>query len=252
MATGTLYLVPTGLGGEVVPLLPPATLAVILRTERFIAENPKTGRAFLKAVGYPKPLQTLTIDTLDEHTPDNALESLLAPLLAGADCALLSEAGCPAVADPGADLVRKAHAAGIRVAPLVGPSALLLAVMASGLNGQRFAFHGYLPIEREARARRLCALEADSAGHGVAQLFIEAPYRNGAMFDAIVASCSADTLLCVAVDLTLESESVRTLTIAQWKGQKPELDRRPAVFLIYREAASRARGGGRGAKPQNR
>src|SRR3954462_11909478 len=118
MASGTLYLVPTGLGGAVLPLLPPATLEVLMRTDRFIAENPKTARAFLKAAGHAKPLQTLVIETLDEHTPEAQLEALLAPLIAGTDCALLSEAGCPAVADPGADLVRKAHAAGIRVKPL--------------------------------------------------------------------------------------------------------------------------------------
>jgi 16S rRNA (cytidine1402-2'-O)-methyltransferase len=238
MAAGTLYLVPTGLGGAVLPLLPEATLAVVMRIERFIAENPKTARAFLKAIGYPRPLQALSIETLDEHTPASRLDALLAPLIAGGDCALLSEAGSPAVADPGADLIRKAHENGVRVKPLVGPSALLLAIMASGLNGQRFAFHGYLPVERNARAGKLAELERESESQGVAQLFIEAPYRNDAMFDAALTVCRPDTLLCVAADLTLDSEVVRTRTIARWKNDKPVLNRRPAVFLIYRAGAA--------------
>jgi 16S rRNA (cytidine1402-2'-O)-methyltransferase len=133
--------------------------------------------------------------------------------------------------------VRRAHAAGIVVKPLVGPSALLLAVMASGLNGQRFAFHGYLPVEREARARKLVELERESQKNDVAQLFIEAPYRNDAMLETILSACAPDTLLCVAVDLTLATESVRTRPIAQWKKDRPQLNRRPAVFLLYREGA---------------
>jgi 16S rRNA (cytidine1402-2'-O)-methyltransferase len=208
-----------------------------MRIERFIAENPKTARAFLKACGYPRALQEVAIETLDEHTPQSHLDALLAPLVEGCDCALLSEAGCPAVADPGAGLVRLAHATGITVRPLVGPSALLLAIMASGLNGQRFAFHGYLPVERTARARKLAELERESERHSTAQLFIEAPYRNGALLDTILETCAHDTLLCVAADLTLATESVRTQTISHWKREKPELNRRPAVFLLYREAA---------------
>jgi 16S rRNA (cytidine1402-2'-O)-methyltransferase len=238
MAPGTLYLVPTGLGGEALPLLPPATLEAVMRCERFVAENPKTARAFLKAIGYPRPLQGLPIDTLDEHTPAAALDRLLAPIVAGADCALLSEAGCPAVADPGADLVRKAHAAAITVKPLVGPSALLLAIMASGLNGQRFAFHGYLPVERGARDRSLKELVRESERQGAAQAFFETPYRNDAMFGAVLEACRADTLLCVAADLTLSTELVRTRPIADWKRDKPALNRRPAVFLLYRDIRS--------------
>ena len=240
MAAGTLYLVPTGLGGEVIPLLPAATIEAILRTGRFIAENPKTARAFLKAVGYPRALQDVPIGTLNEHTPRASLDALLAPVLEGSDCALLSEAGCPAVADPGAELVRMAHAAGVKVKPLVGPSALLLAIMASGLNGQRFAFHGYLPVDRAARAQAIAALERQSEKDGEAQLFIEAPYRNDAVLESLLASCRPDTLLCIAADLTLESEDVRTRTIAQWKKEKPALNRRPAVFLIYRESSRAA------------
>jgi 16S rRNA (cytidine1402-2'-O)-methyltransferase len=234
VAKGTLYLLPTGLGGEVLPLLPPVTLRVLSGLHCFIAENPKSARAFLKAAAYALPLQNIAMQTLDEHTPAARHADLLEPLENGTDCGLLSEAGCPAVADPGAGLVRAAHAAGIRVVPLVGPSALLLALMASGLNGQRFHFQGYLPVERAARASRLIELERASESGDVTQIFIEAPYRNDALLDAILGTCRGDTLLCVAADLTLASEEIRTLGVAQWKNAKPELNRRPTVFLLYR------------------
>ena len=176
------------------------TRTILSRLECFIAENPKTARAFLKAVGYPRPLQSVGIETLDEHTPESRVAELLSPLEQGIDCGLLSDAGCPAVADPGALLVRKAHAAGIKVVPLVGPSALLLALMASGMNGQRFAFWGYLPVERGARAKRLSELENRSDEEDVTQIFIETPYRNDALLDAILTPAASDTLLCLATD----------------------------------------------------
>jgi 16S rRNA (cytidine1402-2'-O)-methyltransferase len=230
---GTLYLIPTDLGGaEPRPVLPPATLAVLSGLTRFIVENPRTARRFLKAAGYRHPLREASMATLDEHTAAAQLPALLAPLLAGEDCGLLSEAGCPAVADPGADLVRLAHERGVRVVPLVGPSAVLLALMASGLGGQRFEFHGYLPVDSGSRARRLRELEEQSMRAHATQIFIETPYRNGAVFQALLDHCRADTLLCIAVDLTLPSETIATRTIAQWKEHRPSLDRRPAVFLI--------------------
>lgn len=240
MGKGTLYLVPSGLGGDVAPLLPPATLDVLRRLQYFVAENPKSARAFLKAAGYSRPLQEVTMQTLDEHTPADALPELLRPVEEGADCGLVSEAGCPAVADPGAALVRRAHANRIRVIPLVGPSALLLALMGSGLNGQRFAFHGYLPVERAARAKKLVQLERESDNAEVAQIFIETPYRNDALLEGIIASCRGDTLLCVAVDLTLATEDIRTLPISEWKAKPPTLNRRPAVFVLCRTGPKRA------------
>jgi len=237
----TLYLVPTSLGGmPVTAVVPPATLEVIRSLECFIAENARTARSFLKAVGHPRALQALRIETLDEHTPESRLAELLRPLLEGKDCGLMSEAGCPGVADPGAALVRDAHAAGVKIVPLVGPSALLLALMASGMNGQRFAFHGYLPVERTARAKKLLELETESEKRDVTQLFIEAPYRNDALFEAIVETCRGDTSLCVACDLTLPSESVRTRAVSQWRVDRPPLDRRPTVFLLHRTRARRA------------
>ena len=242
MARGSLYLVPTGLGADdVAEFLPAVTLRAVRSLDYFVAENAKSARGFLKAIAHPRPLQDLTIDVLDEHTPASRVAALIQPLLEGRDCGLLSEAGCPAVADPGAVLVRAAHSSALKIVPLVGPSALLLAVMSAGMNGQRFAFHGYLPIERAARERRLAELETESEKRGVTQLFIEAPYRNQALYEAIVRTCKPDTLLSLATDLTLPAEAVRTCPISEWKREQPRLDRRPTVFLLYREPAVTAR-----------
>jgi 16S rRNA (cytidine1402-2'-O)-methyltransferase len=228
---GALYLIPVGLGGDdAAALISPATVAAARRLRTFIVENAKSARAFLKAIAHPAPLQDLSFHTLDEHTRDVA--PLLTVLLAGEDCALMSEAGCPAIADPGASLVRRAHEAGVRVVPLAGPSSIMLALMASGLNGQRFAFHGYLPVERAERARALKELEARSGGE--TQIFIETPYRNDQLVSALLQHCRGDTVLCIAADLTLPGEFVATRTVAQWKKKPPTLDRRPAVFLLSR------------------
>lgn len=232
--TGTLYLLPTGLGeSAIADVLPGQVLATAGRLVHFIAENPKSARAFLKQAGYPRPLAEAAITTLDKNTPADAVPGLLEPLLQGFDAGLLSEAGCPAVADPGALLVRAAHRAGITVMPLVGPSSILLALMASGLNGQRFAFHGYLPVENAARAQRLRELERRSRQDDATQIFIETPYRNDVMLQALLGSCASDTLLCVATDLTQPSAQVRTQRIADWQRNAPSIDRRPSVFLIY-------------------
>lgn len=231
---GTLYLIPTALGGiEASAVLPGATLRELSRLTHFIVENPKTARQFLKAVGYPHPLQGLDFRTLDEHTPEPRLRELLAPLLASRDCGLLSEAGCPAVADPGAALIRLAHAHGIRVVPLVGPSAVLLALMASGMNGQRFVFHGYLPVDKEQRRGKLMELERDSLREDRTQIFIEAPYRNQSLLQAVLETCRHDILLCLATELTLPTETILTRTIAAWRTKPPDINRRPTVFLLY-------------------
>lgn len=234
MKPGTLFLIPVPLG-DVAPArdLPESTLARLRDLRRFIAENAKSARAVLKAAQHPVALRELPIDELSEHTPAAALPELLAPLLAGTDVGLLSEAGCPAVADPGSGLVDLAHHAGIRVVPLVGPSSLLLALMASGLNGQRFSFHGYLPAKEPARSNTLRQLEKESHKNGGVQIFIETPYRNDALFDCLLATCSPRSRLCLASDLTLASEFVRTASIGEWKNDRPpSLDRRPTVFLL--------------------
>ena len=234
MNTGTLFLIPVPLGA-VAPTqtLPEATLLQLRALRRFIAESAKSARAVLKAAQHPVALRELTIDELNEHTPAAALPQLLAPLVAGTNVGLLSEAGCPAVADPGSGLVDLAHRAGIRVVPLVGPSSLLLALMASGLNGQCFSFHGYLPAKEPARSNAMRQLEKESQKNGGVQIFIETPYRNEALLDCLLATCSPRSRLCLATDLTLASEYVRTASIDVWASQRPQsLDRRPTVFLL--------------------
>ncbi len=233
---GKLYLIPVNVGEtDAAAELPHATLTVVRRLRRFIAESPKSARRFLKSAGYPLPLRDAEIATLDEHTPRKEFPVLIAPLLEGEDCGLMSEAGCPAVADPGAEFIRLAHTQGVRVVPLIGPSAILLALMACGLNGQQFAFHGYLPVERGARARKLLELEEGAARTGAAQIFIETPYRNGAMLQTLLETCRGDTLLCIATDLTLPAESIATRAVAEWKTKPPDLDRRPTVFILWRQ-----------------
>ncbi|HKU70274.1 MAG TPA: SAM-dependent methyltransferase [Burkholderiales bacterium] len=231
--SGTLYLIPVALGGaDAHSVLAPATVESARGLRTFIAENAKSARGFLKAIGHPGPLQNIQIHLLDEHSGARDIEALLALLTAGRDCGLVSEAGCPAVADPGAALVRRAHEAGVRVIPLIGPSSILLALMASGLNGQNFAFNGYLPVEKAERERRL--KELDRQAQGETQIFIETPYRNVAMLQALAEHCRGDTLLCLAVDLTMADGFVATRTIAEWKRKPPVLDRRQVVFLIFR------------------
>jgi 16S rRNA (cytidine1402-2'-O)-methyltransferase len=215
-------------------LLPEATRDVARGLRTFIVENAKSARRFLQAIGHPLPLREIEMHVLNEHTSD--VEPLLRLLVSGADCGLMSEAGCPAVADPGAALVRRAHAESIAVVPLVGPSSILLALMASGLDGQHFVFHGYLPADSAGRARRLEEIEAQAGS--ATQIFIETPYRNAALLRSILDGCRGDTLLCIAVDLTLPTASVATRAIAEWKKKPPDLNRRPAVFLLAREEAS--------------
>ena len=234
---GALYLVPTLLGPTLgstllATSLPQAVVKQVHELDGFIAENAKSARQFLKAVDHPVPLRDVSIVELNEHTPISAFPELLAPVYAGKRIGLLSEAGCPAVADPGAGLVALAHREGLRVVPLVGPSSLLLALMASGLNGQNFCFHGYLPTERDARAGAIRRVEAESLASGACQLFIEAPYRNNQLLAALLETCMPATSLCLATELTLPGESVRTQRIDAWRSTPMDIDRRPTVFLL--------------------
>jgi 16S rRNA (cytidine1402-2'-O)-methyltransferase len=231
--SGTLYLIPVALGEDnAQAVLPRVTLEAVRKLRAFIVEDAKSARRFLRAAGYPHPLQETRFQTLNEHTRESELDALLAPLLAGEDRGLMSEAGCPGIADPGEVLVRRALDAGIRVAPLVGPCSILLALMASGMSGQHFTFHGYLPVDKLQRAQAIKALEAQA--EDTTQIFIEAPYRSAALFHVLLEQCRRDTRVCVAADLTMRSEFVLTRTVAEWKRQPPELERRPAVFLVYR------------------
>jgi len=222
-----LYLVPAALGGAAVDALTAPSAAIVRTLRDFAVENAKSARAFLGALGMPCAMRELR---MQEITGDAA--ALLAPLRAGRPLGVLSEAGCPAVADPGAALVAAAHAEGFRVIPLVGPSAILLALMASGLQGQRFAFCGYLPREKQARADRIRALERRSRAENETQIFIETPYRNEALLQSLLEGCDAATRLCIAADLTLASEEIATRTVAQWRRAHIAVGRRPAVFLL--------------------
>ncbi len=244
---GSLLLLPTLVGAtDAGAVLPGQTLAHARSTTIFLAESAKSARAFLKAIGHPRPIAGLTVIEIG-HRPDRRLiDDWLAPAFSGHDIALLAEAGCPAVADPGAEIVARAHQRGLRVRPLVGPSSLLLALMASGMNGQRFRFVGYLPQDRDALSDAIGELER--ASHGAeTQLFIETPYRNERLMQALLARCRPDTRLAVAVDLTTSSEQVASLTIAEWRAlpsqARPCLARRPAVFALL--AASTAHLGGK-------
>ena len=231
--SATLYLVPSTLG-DVAPeaVIPLPVLERVRALRHFVAENEKSARAFLKSVGADVPLRELAIERLDHNTPASRLPELFAPLASGRDTGLVSEAGMPAVADPGAALVRFAHERGVRIGPLVGPSSIVLALAASGLEGQRFAFHGYLPVEENKLVAALKELESESRRAGRTQIFIETPYRNDRTLKMILRTLALETLLCVASDLTLPSESVRTRTVAQWRADPPALKDRPAVFLL--------------------
>jgi 16S rRNA (cytidine1402-2'-O)-methyltransferase len=232
--TGTVYLVPNLLGAvPATDVLPSRTLAVARALAHWVVETPKPARAFLKSLAPDRPLARLAIAEIGEHPDAERLLALLAPASAGADLGVLSDAGCPGVADPGAALVAAAHAQGLRVVPLVGPSSLLLALMASGMNGQRFQFHGYLSAKPEARAVAVRTLETASRAHRAAQLFIETPYRNVAMLETLVATLAPATRLCVAVDLTLPTEDVVTRPVRSWRGRDfSAYAKRPAIFLI--------------------
>ena len=234
MALGTLYLIPVTLGDDnIAQVLPVPVVQIAQQLEIFVVENEKTARHFLSAIKTVKPVRELTLFTLNEHTLDKEVATLLAPLIAGNDVGIMSEAGCPGVADPGAKLVELAHRKGIKVVPLVGPSSILLGLMASGLNGQQFTFLGYLPVDKSARNLRLKEIEKRSQVQNETQIFIETPYRNGHMLEAILASCNGNTRLCVACNVSLPTELIITKTITDWKKSPlPDLHKQPTVFLL--------------------
>ena len=224
---GILYAIPTPLGGPVAEALTASALLSVRSLRDFVVENAKSARAFLKEVGMPCPLQALEISTLAAD-----LAPHLSKLKAGLSIGLLAEAGCPAIADPGAALVAAAQRDGIRVKPLLGPSSIILALMASGLEGQRFAFCGYLPRTPEERQRRIKELEDRSRRQRETQIFIETPYRNEVLAAALLAVCSTDTILCMASDLTLPSERIETRTVLQWRRIGSSRGKVPTVFLL--------------------
>lgn len=232
--TGTLHLIPVGLSSSAIDgWLPRIARSQAAKLGFYIAENAKTARAFLKLVDLEQPLQSIDIQTLSNKVDDRTLKTWLSPIREGKDIGLVSEAGCPAVADPGARVVALAHDLGITVKPWVGPSSILLGLMASGLDGQRFAFHGYAPVKPDARTKQLKQWEQLSARQQQTQLLIETPYRNNAMFQSLVETLAPNTRLCIARDVTGDQEWIKTLSIARWREQKmPELANLPTLFLF--------------------
>ncbi|MEN8224768.1 MAG: SAM-dependent methyltransferase [Bacteroidota bacterium] len=235
MAKGNLYLIPTLLGESAVEdVLPQSLKLIISKIGHFVVEDLRTARRFLKKVDRNIDIDSLTFYLLNEHSKPEEVPEMIGPLLSGHDVGLMSEAGTPCVADPGSSLVSLAHDKDVRVVPLSGPSSITLALMASGFNGQHFVFHGYLPVERRERIAALKKLEQDAYRKDQTQVFIETPYRNMKMFESILESCSPDTRLCVAANLTEEKEMIRTLPVKAWTKQKPAIHKQPAVFLLYR------------------
>ncbi|GAB5564619.1 MAG: SAM-dependent methyltransferase [Winogradskyella sp.] len=233
---GTLYLIPTRLGDNPpLEVLPISIKKVIEDLDHYIVENEKTARRFIKRVTPSKSQPSLKLSVLNKYTTEAERNTYLNACLQGESVGLLSEAGCPAIADPGSDIVSLAHQMNIRVVPLVGPSSILLALMASGMNGQGFTFNGYLPIDKGERKSKIKALERISSELNQAQIFIETPYRNMKMLEDLTKTLQPNTRICVACDITLPTEYIRTKTAKDWKQNKEDLHKRPAIFIIQKD-----------------
>jgi 16S rRNA (cytidine1402-2'-O)-methyltransferase len=233
MKKGVLYLVPSSIAEETQQTVIPEHVRQALPGIRhFLAEDVRTARRFLSSLKLYASIEPLQFEVLNKDTKPAELKALFQPLQEGQNLGVISESGCPGVADPGALAVKYAHEQGFQVAPLVGPSSLLLALMGSGLNGQRFTFHGYLPIDGKEAATTIKSLEKESHSRQQTQLFIETPYRNNTMLQNLLRNLHDDTLLCIAVDLTGKNESIKTLPVSKWKNQRPDLPKVPAVFLF--------------------
>lgn len=230
-----LYLIPNTLGEcETSNVLPAINIDIIRKIKHFIVEDVRTARRFLKKVDSNINIDELRFYTLNKHTSPNELSSYLEPLEKGFDMGVISEAGCPAIADPGAEVVKMAQTKNLKVVPLVGPSSILLGLMASGFNGQSFAFVGYLPIQGNERTQRIKQLEKRAKTENQSQIFIETPYRNQKLLSEILSTCQGNTKLCIACDITLESEYIKTKNINEWKKSTlPDLNKRPSIFILY-------------------
>lgn len=231
----TLFLIPTTLGEtELNRILPSYNAEIVSALKFFIVEDVRTARRFLKQVNREINIDELTFFILNQHTKPEEISTFLKPLKDGSDMGIISEAGCPAIADPGADVVALAQQQNIKVVPLIGPSSILLSLMASGFNGQSFAFLGYLPVQQADKIKALKKMESRIYSEHQTQIFIETPYRNMKMLEDILSTCQPNTKLCIAVDITLETEFIKTKTVAEWKKQKPDLNKRPCIFLLYK------------------
>ena len=230
---GVLYLIPSPLGDNPpLEVLPFAVKTKVEELTHFIIENEKNARRFIKKIAPNKSQDTLKLYPLNKFTSHEELDTYLNPCKEGISMGLMSDAGAPGIADPGALIVAKAHKIGITVKPLSGPSSLLLALMASGMNGQQFAFNGYLPVTQKERTQALHKLEKKGIRENQAQLFIETPYRNKALFKDLIRTLAPSTLVCIGCDLTLETEFIKTQTVKEWKSQQPDLEKRPCIFII--------------------
>lgn len=235
MTMASLYLLPVTLGDTPIEqVLPAYNKEIILGIRHFIVEDVRSARRFLKKVDKGIDIDTLSFYPLNKHTSPEEISGYLKPLQAGESMGVISEAGCPAVADPGADVVALAQRKGLKVVPLVGPSSIILSVMGSGFNGQSFAFHGYLPIEPAERAKRLKQLEQRIYNEHQTQLFIETPYRNNKMLEDILQNCRPQTKLCIAANITCEGEYIKTKSVKEWQAGRPDLTKVPCIFLLYK------------------
>ncbi|MBW6478594.1 MAG: SAM-dependent methyltransferase [Bacteroidales bacterium] len=232
---GKLFLIPVSLGsGSVDKEIPAGNSREIIVLDEFIVENIRTARRSLRAMGYTKDFDSVKFHILDKHTRAEDIPGFLKNAVDGKNIGLLSEAGSPCIADPGQQVVKYAHSKNITVVPLVGPSSILLALIASGFNGQSFIFHGYLPIEKSQRIRKIKEIELDAIRNDRTQIFMETPFRNNALLDDLLKNSGPSTQLCIACDLTTEQEFIRTLSIEAWKKNLPDLKKRPSMFLIYK------------------
>ena len=232
---GNLYLIPATIGeGAVDKVIPSYNQSIINKIDIYIVEEVRTARRFLKKAGIIKPIDELTFFVLNEHSKDYEITSYLDAIKEGKHVGLLSEAGVPCIADPGAAIVKIAQSNNINVIPLVGPSSIFMALMASGFNGQKFAFLGYLPVDKKQRSDKLKEIERLMYQRNETQIFIETPYRNNQMIETILSSCRNETLLCIATDVSMDTEFIKTKSIAQWKKSVPEINKRATVFLLYK------------------
>ena len=231
--SGTLYLIPTTISDDSInSTIPIDVQQIVNKIDHYIVEDIRTARRYLKKVGLIKEIDELTFYVLNEHTPSIEVESFLKPLLENKDMGILSEAGCPGIADPGADAVKIAHQKNIKIVPMVGPSSIVLALMASGMNGQNFAFNGYLPVKSAERINKLKQLEKKSQSEHQTQLFIEAPYRNIQLLTDLLQACRDNTLLCIAANITAPDEFIATKRVIDWKKQLPDINKRPTIFIL--------------------
>ncbi len=230
---GRIYLIPTLIAENTLyEVLPKKILELCNSINYYLVENARSARRFLKKLGIHQPIDSLAIETLDKHTSPLSIEKLIQPIIDGVDCGIMSEAGCPGIADPGAMVVSRAHKLGIKVVPIVGPSSILLAQMASGLNGQNFAFIGYLPINKTARINTIKNIEINSRKSGQTQIFMETPYRNQGLFNDLIKTCHSETYICIACEITGADEYIKTRRVKDWKNHIIDIHNKPSLFLL--------------------